>query len=290
MKRLISCRASDFQQPFTRLELKQAIEASEGRVIMAQTAVTSACVVDGVSNAEMLASVGSDMILCKVIDVEHPHIQGLEASSSLLQDVKHLTGRLIGINLEVVGVNHLQYESGTTLSERTLQKAIALQPDYLCLTAYRNREGNDAQAVIEAITLVRKYWDGLLIVNKYANAKELKAEKDWEAYVQAGADILTLPMPGSVAGVYVENLAPIAERIKAAGALVSMSVATSQEGCDVETMKRMGIEAKQAGADIYDFGDANTNGIPALENVYALSIATRGKRHTYFRIASSIQR
>lgn len=290
MKRILSCTASDFQASLTRTELKEAILASEGRVIMAQTAVDNASVIGGVTNAEMLASFASDLILLKVIDVENPHIEGLPECAQPIQELKKLTGRLIGINLEVVGEYHLQYGSGTTLSEQTIQKAVVLKPDYICLTAYRNREGNTSEAVLEAITLVRSYWDGLLIVNKYANGMELKKETCWEEYIKQGADVLTLPMPGSVSGVYVQNLAPIAERIKEAGGLVSMSVATSQEGSDIETIKRMGIEAKQAGADLYDFGDANTNGIPALENIMALSIAVRGKRHTYFRIGSSINR
>lgn len=289
MKRIISCYASDFQKDFTREELKQAIAASEGRVIMAQTAVENECMIGGISNAELLASSAADMILLKVIDVEHPNINGINASNPVIE-LKKLTGRLIGINLEVVGVNHLQYEKGTTLSERTLKAAIDLQPDYLCLTAYRNREGNDSEAVLEAIKLVRKYYDGLLILNKYANAIELEEETCWEKYVEAGADILTLPMPGCVAGVYVENLAKIIMRIKKTGALVSLSVATSQEGCDTDTMKIIAVQAKQAGADMYDFGDANTNGIPAPENVYTLSMSIRGKRHTFFRLAASIKR
>lgn len=290
MKRILSCTASDFQASLTRAELKEAILASEGRVIMAQTAVDNACVIGGVTNAEMLASFASDLILLKVIDVEKPHIEGLPANTQPIQELKKLTGRLIGINLEVVGEYHLQYGSGTTLSEQTIQKAVVLKPDYICLTAYRNRKGNTREAVLEAIALVRNYWDGLLIINKYANGLELKKEACWEEYIKQGADVLTLPMPGSVSGVYVQNLAPIVECIKEAGGLVSMSVATSQEGSDIETIKRMGIEAKQAGADLYDFGDANTNGIPALENIMALSIAVRGKRHTYFRIGSSINR
>lgn len=290
MKRLISCCTSDFQKDMTRKELKEAIEASEGRVIMAQSAVTNECYITNVTNAELLSSFSTDMILLKVLDVEHPQISGIPICENPVTEIKRLTGRLVGVNLEVVGINELQYESGTTLSETTIKAAIGLQPDFLCLTAYRNREGNTSTAILEAIRFVRKYYDGLLILNKYANAKELCEESCWEAYVQAGADILTLPMPGSVAGIYVENLAPLVTRVKQAGALVSMSVATSQEGCDEDTIRSMGLQAKQAGADLYDFGDANTNGIASPENVMALSIAIRGKRHTYFRIASSIQR
>lgn len=290
MKRIISCRASDFASGCSREELKQAILASEGRVIMAQTAVENECMIGGVSNAELLACSAADMILLKVIDVEHPRIEGIAPCDDPIKELKKLTGRLIGINLEIVGAHHLQYEKGTTLSKQTLEAAIRLHPDYLCLTAYRNKEGNDSEAVLEAIEFVRKSYDGLLILNRYVNALELEEETYWERYICAGADVLTLPMPGSVAGIYVENLAKTAMRIKRAGGLVSMSVATSQEGCDTDTMKLLAIQAKQAGADIYDFGDANTNGIPAIENVMALSIAVRGKRHTYFRIGSSINR
>lgn len=290
MKRILSCTASDFQSPFTKDELKQAIEASEGRVIMAQTAVTNECMIQQVSNAELLASFGADMILLKVLDVEHPEISGVTLTKGLIQTMKALTGRLIGINLEVVGGNRLAYESGTTLSERTLAACVALQPDFMCLTAYRNRLGNDHEAVLDAIRFTRTKFQGVLIVNKYVNALEVCEDQAWVAYIASGADVITLPMPGSVPGIYVERLAPIAQKIKQAGGLVSMAVSTSQEGCDIETIKRMGIEAKQAGADLYDFGDANANGIPAVENVLALSHAIRGKRHTYFRIGSSIHR
>lgn len=289
MKRLISCAASDFMAAKSREELTESIRASEGRVIMAQTAVGNECLISGVTNAELIGAFGTDMILLKVLDVEHPAICGIQVED-VVQELKRLTGRLVGINLEVIGENHLSYAGGTVLSEVTRDKAIQLKPDFLCLTAYRNKPGITTQAVLEAIQFVRKAYDGMLIVNRYMNAKEALTETGYESYIKAGADVLTLPMPGSVAGLYVDNLAPLVLRIKDAGGLVSLSVSTSQEGTDTDTMKRMAFEAKQAGADLYDFGDANQNGIPAVENIMALSVAVRGKRHTYFRIAQSIRR
>lgn len=291
MKRIISCTASDFRAIRGREELKESIRSSEGRVVMAQTAVGNECMISGVSNAEMIASFGADLVLLKVLDVEHPSICGIAAEpGELVGEVKRLTGRLVGINLEIVGANRLSYQSGTTLSRETLIKAMELNPDFLCLTAYRNKPGNTADAVLDAVRMVREYYDGLLILNKYADAEELLGEDRFGEYAESGADVLTLPMPGSVAGVYVENLAPIATRIKKAGGLVSMAVSTSQEGADTDTIRTMGLQAKQAGADLYDFGDANQNGIPAVENIFALSVAVRGRRHTYFRIAQSINR
>lgn len=290
MKRLISCAASDFMAAKSREELAEAIRASEGRVIMAQTAVGNECLVSGVSNAELIGAFGTDMILLKVLDVEHPAVTGIETKDDLIQEIKSLTGRLVGINLEVIGANGLSYAGGTVLSEITREKVKELNPDFLCLTAYRNKPGNISSAVLEAVRFVRETFDGMLIVNRYMNAKEALLETEYENYIKAGADVLTLPMPGSVAGLYVENLAPLVQRIKDAGGLVSLAVSTSQEGTDTDTMKRMAFEAKQAGADIYDFGDANQNGIPAVENIMALSVAVRGKRHTYFRVAQSIRR
>lgn len=291
MKRIISCTASDFRTMSGREELREAILASEGRVVMAQTAVGNECMISGVSNAEMIASFGADMVLLKVLDVENPSVCGIEAEGGrVIEEVKRLTGRLVGINLEVVGAHDLAYRSGTTLSQKTLLKAIELHPDFLCLTAYRNKPGNTTEAVLNAIKLVRAHYDGFLIVNKYASAAELQGEQGYEDYIRCGADMLTLPMPGSVAGVYVENLAPVAARIREAGGLVSMAVSTSQEGADSDTIRMMALQAKQAGADLYDFGDANQNGIAAVENIFTLSVAVRGRRHTYFRIGQSVNR
>lgn len=289
MKRIISCYASDFQKNISREDLKHSIIASEGRVIMAQTAANNECLINGITNAELISSFGTDMILLKMLDVEKPFINGLEQSKNIIQDLKRLTGRLIGINLEVIGDNKLQYDGPTVLSDSTLEKAISLKPDFLCLTAYRNKPGNSSEAVLEALKLTRSKYDGLLILNKYASIFEIEEDK-WEEYVKCGADVITLPMPGSSSGVYVENISKIASNIKKNGGIVSMSLCTSQEGADTDTIKFIAIQAKQAGADIFDFGDANSNGIASPENIMALSIAVRGKRHTYFRIAASINR
>lgn len=289
MKRIISCYASDFQKNISREELKHSIISSEGRVIMAQTDVNNECLIKGLTNAELISSFGADMILLKTFDVEKPFINGLEKSENIIYDLKRLTGRLIGINLEIIGQNKLQYDGPTVLSNSTLEKAISFKPDFLCLTAYRNKPENNSEAVLEALKLTRSKYDGLLILNKYASIFEIEND-NWQDYVKCGADIITLPMPGSCQGVYVENISKIVEKIKKLGAIVSMSLCTSQEGADTDTIKFIAIQAKQAGADMFDFGDANSNGIASPENIMALSIAVRGKRHTYFRIAASINR
>ena len=288
MKRIISCTASDFKS-IKAGDLKQAINQSEGRVVMSETAVGNESLVGGVSNCEMLAAFGSDLILLKGLDVEHPKVVGVQAEEKdIIKAIKELTGRVIGIGLEIVP-NDFQYENGMRLSMKSLEATLSLQPDFICLSAYRNPE-NTSEVVNKAIQLVRKKYDGLLIINKYGSAKEILEDDRYEDYIASGVDIITLPMPAAVAGIQSANITPIVNRIKEAGGLVSMSVSTSQEGSDIATIQRLALNSKEAGADLYNFGDAHQNGMASVENIMALSIAIRGKRHTYFRIASSIKR
>jgi hypothetical protein len=45
-----------------------------------------------------------------------------------------------------------------------------------------------------------------------------------------------------------------------------------------------------AGADIFHIGDAGYSGIALPENIMNYSIAIRGRRHTFRRMAASIKR
>lgn len=68
------------------------------------------------------------------------------------------------------------------------------------------------------------------------------------------------------------------------------TIGTSQEGADEQTIKQMALYNKMAGADIHHIGDAGYNGIAVPENIMNYSIAIRGRRHTYTRMAASIIR
>lgn len=75
-----------------------------------------------------------------------------------------------------------------------------------------------------------------------------------------------------------------------AGALVLTTIGTSQEGAEKETVQQIALYNKMAGADVHHIGDAGMNGISVPERIMDYSIAIRGKRHTYIRMASSIRR
>ena len=78
--------------------------------------------------------------------------------------------------------------------------------------------------------------------------------------------------------------------IKKMGALSLTAIGTSQEGADEAVIKEIALINKRAGADIQHIGDAGWCGVALPENIMALSVAIRGKRHTYFKMAQSIKR
>ena len=101
MKRFLDCTASDFEK-MNKDELIQAIQASEGRILVCETIGTIMPMLGDVTNAEFVASMGADIILLNIFDVNKPVIQGLPKTEpeNVIRKVKELTGRPVGINLE----------------------------------------------------------------------------------------------------------------------------------------------------------------------------------------------
>ena len=74
------------------------------------------------------------------------------------------------------------------------------------------------------------------------------------------------------------------------GALTITAIGTSQEGADVATIRQIALMCKMAGADIHHIGDTGVPGMALPQNIMAYSIAIRGERHTYHKMAQSINR
>ena len=74
------------------------------------------------------------------------------------------------------------------------------------------------------------------------------------------------------------------------GALTITAIGTSQEGADVDTVRRIALMCKMAGTDIHHIGDTGYPGMALPENIMAYSVAIRGVRHTYHRMAVSVNR
>ena len=113
---------------------------------------------------------------------------------------------------------------------------------------------------------------------------------DVKAFAEAGADIILLPAPGTVPGIGMEYVQGLIAYAHSLGCLTITAIGTSQEGADVATIRQIALMCKMAGTDIHHLGDSGYGGMALPENIQAYSIAVRGIRHSYRRMAGSINR
>lgn len=298
MKRILNCTASDFAK-MNKQDLLQSIVASEGRTMIAEVMCHTTPLYPGLTNAEYAAAFGADMILLNFFDVNEPIIEGLEKAEATetMKQIKRLVGRPVGINLEPTDPEAEAVESleelpeGRRATAASLKKAAELGVDFVCLTG-NPKTGVTNKAILESIKMAKKL--GLLIIAGKmhgAGAKEsLVNDKTIKEFVAAGADIVLVPGVGTVPGVTLAKTERFIETAHESGALALTAIGTSQEGAEKETIQQIALYNKMAGADIHHIGDAGVNGIADPERIMDYSIAIRGKRHTYIRMASSILR
>jgi hypothetical protein len=302
MKRLLDCSASDFRK-MNGKELKQSIKASEGRVIVSEVIGAFQPLYPAVTNAELAAAFGADLLLLNFFDVFEPQVKGLDTNEhdQIVKRLKELTGRPIGLNLEPVDPNAKKLEELTELpkgriaTEESLHEAKRLGFEFVCLTG-NPKTGVTNGEIVKAIEKAKHIFgdDGMIIAGKMHGAGvenetggDIVSENVVEQFIKAGADVILMPSPGTVPGVTLEKTEKLVRFAHEKGALVMLTIGTSQEGADEQTIRQIALTSKMAGADLFHIGDAGYHGIAVPENIMSYSIAIRGKRHTYIRMARS---
>lgn len=297
MKRLLSCQPSEMIT-MNGAELKAAIAASEGRTIMTETVALVPPMLGSISNAELASAFGSDMILLNGLDVLNPVIYGIPETDDPVKTLRDLSGRVIGVNLEPVDAdaammeNRIEICKGRTACAETYKAANDLGFSFICLTGNPGTGVTNAK-IAEAIKCAKEHFHGLIIAGKMhaAGVDEPVIDLDSiKAFVEAGADVILMPACGTVPGLQESEIHEACELIRKHGALSMTAIGTSQETSDPETIREFALSSKRAGVDIQHIGDAGWGGVALPENIMAMSIAIRGKRHTYFRMAQSAKR
>ena len=297
VKRFISSNASEILS-MTALELKQSIKASEGRVILSENVAFKESYIGDVTNAEIARSFGADLILLNGIDIFQPFVAGLDAKEDFVEELHRLVGRPIGINLEPVDSQaqmageRLIINEGRQASLATIQRAEELGVDFICLTGNPGT-GVTNKAIIDTIRVVKENFSGLLIAGKMHASGVDEPVADLEAiarFIEAGVDIVLAPAVGSVPGFDEQDLKQIVRLANQKGALVMSAIGTSQESADDDIVKQMAIRNKICGVDIQHIGDSGYGCLAPVENIFAMSKALRGQRHTISMISRSINR
>lgn len=305
LKRLIDTTARELTS-YNKAELLTAISDSEGRTLAAETIGTVTPMLVNITNAEFVASLGADLIMLNIFDVNNPIIQGLPQTSpeDTICEVKRLTGRMVAINLEPAVIKDGQEESvwnlttGRQATVENARKAADMGVDMIVLTGNPG-VGVDNEAIIQALSRLKEaVGDRVILTAGKMHAsgiiseagEKILTEKDVEAFVDAGADVILLPAPGTVPGITMEYAGNLIRKAHEKGALAMTTIGTSQEGADEATVRQIALMCKMAGADIHHIGDSGYMGMALPENITAYSVAIRGKRHTYRRMAMSLLR
>lgn len=304
-KRFLDCSASDFIS-MNKRQILESIEASEGRILVSEVIGAVQPLLGNISNAELASSFGADMLLLNMFDVNEPVFYGIPNAKKeeKIREIKRLTGRLVGINLEPVDKNIStmgeigSISPGRLATLENAKKAAEMGASMILLTGNPGT-GVSNGAVVSSLKDISKVLGDTIILaaGKMHAAGSLNEKGDniiskleIKEFVESGCDIVLLPAPGTVPGITMEYVRDMVKYSHSLGALAMTSIGTSQEGSDVDTIKSIALMCKMTGTDMHHIGDAGYPGIAIPENIMSYSIVIKGKRHTYSRMARSIAR
>ena len=267
LKRILDCGPADFAA-MGGADLLRSIRRSEGRTVLCEVLWPAPPRVDGTTNAELAVAFGADLVLLNKFD-------GAEDLSNL----KERIGRPVGVNVEPSEA----VPPHRRASRENLERLESL--DFIVVTANPDAEVA-TERMAEAAALAREALPGVpVFVGKMhgSGGRGLLGAGE-VSRLAAASDAVLLPAPGTVPGSRESVVAELVGAAQRAGALAVATVGTSQEGADAETVRELALAAKRAGADVLHLGDADW-GMAEPMNVLAASLAIRGRRHAYRRMA-----
>ncbi len=298
IKRFLDCSATDFRA-MTKKEILTSIKASEGRVIVSEMVSPVQPLLYDISNAELAAVFGADILLLNMFDVHNPVFHGLRTSDpdKIIEEIKELAGRIVGVNLEAVD-EASDLIPGRRASVATAKKAREMGAAFIVITGNPGTLVSNVNIMKAIDSIKNELGEELIIVAGKMHAagvlsesgEQIIAEEDAIEFIEAGCDVLLLPAPGTVPGITMEHIRCLVKLAHSKGVLTMTSIGTSQEGADEQTIRNIALMCKMTGTDLHHIGDAGYPGIAIPENIMSYSIAIRGKRHTYSRMARSINR
>ena len=223
-----------------------------------------------------------------------------------VRELKRLTGRMVGINLEPVEDNAggedpdnmWKMSPGRRATVENAVKACEMGVDMILLTGNPGNGVSNGAITDTLRRLKAAVGDKMILAAGKMHASGIPSEagehivtaRDVEEFIGAGADIVLFPAPGTVPGITMEYVRSLVKEAHSRGVLTMTSIGTSQEGADTETIRQIALMCKMAGTDIHHLGDSGYTGMALPENILAYSKAIRGARHAYRRMAYSVNR
>lgn len=306
--RLINAKASQ-SSTYNGRQLREAILKSEGRVLMGQTYLKNPILLPGCTSTELMFAFGADMVMLNGFDFRDPSTcPGLQGLS--YQEIKSLVrGRPVGIyfgcpkadvDLENNTATKLYDLGGMVCSKENLLKAKEWGVSFIVLGGNPG-SGTSIKDVVKWTKEARKICgnDMLIFAGKWEDGIEEKVLgdplADYDAkdiikqLVEAGADIIDFPAPGSRHGITVERIRELIEYTHRQGALAMSFLNSNVEAADRDTIREITLMMKQTGCDVHAIGDGGFGGGTWPENIYQMAITLKGKAYTWAQMATPLR-
>ncbi len=277
-----------------RSDIVDCIARSEGRTLMVENVVSAEPPVDLVSGAEFAAGFGADMITLNCLDLFSPRAEVNGAGNHGVKDhftvaeLKKLTGRLMGCNLEPVPEGFTDIPPGRAVSSDTILAAIEHGLDYIMLTGNPGKCVSQ-ETILSAIRLARAVSEDIVIIAGKMHGGGIGNDYNLDVidqFAAAGADIMMFPAPYTTPGVTPELAAQMMQKVHESKMLGMLAIGTSQEGATESFIEKVAMASKSAGADIVHIGDGGYGGLAVPENILRMGITIRGRRHQYKRMVN----
>lgn len=319
-RRLISSSRSEIMN-MSAGELKASVLASEGRTVLCQNYVgLSLC--EGTTNPEIAQAFGADMIFLNGYsmdeNVQQPGLlveewdednKTYKTRQYRVKDMKKLINVPLGIYLECgqgddaatsTSPEKSLVRSDRIASSENIEKAIKEECDFIVLGG--NPGTRTSYDVIVNATKRAKELIGermLIFAGKWEDGVDEKVIGDPQVpmsvheqfvkdLIDGGADVICLPMPGCRPGITVEDIRSLVTLVHTyrPGTLALNFLDCSVEGADDNSIRQCALWSKMTGADIHAIGDAGLSGMSSPEGIYTMSLALKGRRLTFRRVAS----
>ncbi|HKN53673.1 MAG TPA: hypothetical protein VJX66_14325, partial [Amycolatopsis sp.] len=228
-------------------ELTAAVAAGEGRTMVAEVFADRAALAfaadgPGVHNLELMAAFGADILILNMIDRvwdgETFRLPGIGAFAGLAE-LAAFAGRPIGVNLEPGDVPELRRATPEN-AKRLIDSGAAL----LSLTANPSTDGSFAGLARVTGELRASLGPGAALWSgkmHHAGHRERITTERLTALVEAGADGVIMPLPGTLPGVTRELATEAVAAVQDAGAVVMGAIGTSQEGAHVDVVPQLAL-------------------------------------------------
>lgn len=301
-KRLMTCTPSELLA-LTPEELLEALRGSEGRCVYACARSRGPNLIQGVTNAEACAAMGADLVKLCYYDPDDPMFPGLPSKDPgddvpfravqlpvgrgwRAREIRRLIGRPISVELFVE-------QASPARMDRMLEEGFDIiciygfedDPDFLPAIKILAQKAR-GRALVEAGIL-----HGPKLKRAPRHMRDLQTPEFTEKAVAAGANLFQVPAVGTLPGFTMEHVTRLIDAVHEAGGVAITGIHSSLEGSDDATIRRIAVDNKICGADIQMIGDAGINeNMASPELILALSIALKGKRHTYRRMCQSVLR